>query len=91
LSQSNLNNRKLIGVRRAVRVDEWTAEQPDEIWQRVDVRDGEKGPLVIEVLKRRVETGHRNKSDTTKETLVVIRYRDRDDGIAKQDCYMSNA
>jgi hypothetical protein len=39
-----------------VRVDEWTAEQPDEIWQRVDLRDGEKGPLVIEVLKRRVES-----------------------------------
>lgn len=25
------------------------------------------------------------------ETLVVIRYRDRDEGIAKQDYYMSNA
>lgn len=77
--------------RRAVRVDKWTAEQPDDVWERVDVRDGEKGPLVIEVLKHPVETGHRSKSETQKETLVVIRYRDRDDGIAKQDYYMSNA
>jgi SRSO17 transposase len=78
-------------ARRAVRVDKWTAEQSDDVWQRVDVRDGEKGPLVVELLKRRVETGHRSQSETKAETLVVIRYRDRDNGIAKQDYYMSNA
>jgi len=76
---------------RAVRVDEWTAEQPDDGWQRIDVRDGEKGPLVIELLKRRVETGHRSKGGVAVETLVVIRYRDRDKGIVKHDYYMSNA
>jgi SRSO17 transposase len=76
---------------RAVRVDQWAAAQPDAAWQRIDVRDGEKGPLVVELLKRRVETGHRSAAKVSVETLVVIRYRDRDEGIAKQDYYMSNA
>lgn len=74
-----------------MRIDKWTVEQSDDVWQRVDVRDGEKGPLVVEILKRRVQTGHRSKSETTDETLVVIRHRDRDGGIAKQDYYLSNA
>ena len=76
---------------RAVRVDQWAAAQPDAAWQRIDVRDGEKGPLVVELLKRRVEPGHRSAAKVSVETLVVIRYRDRDEGIAKQDYYMSNA
>ena len=76
---------------RAVRVDQWAAAQPDAAWQRIDVRDGEKGPLVVELLKRRIETGHRSTAGVAIETLVVIRYRDRDEGIAKQDFYMSNA
>jgi SRSO17 transposase len=76
---------------RAERVDHWSAAQPDAAWQRVDVRDGEKGPLMIEVLKRQVETGHRSKAGVAVETLVVVRYRDRDEGIVKQDYYMSNA
>lgn len=76
---------------RAVRVDQWAAAQPDAAWQRIDIRDGEKGPLVVELLKRRIETGHRSTAGVAIETLVVIRYRDRDEGIAKQDFYMSNA
>lgn len=78
-------------ARRSVRADKWTAAQSDEAWQRVDVRDGEKGPLVVEMLIRRVATGHRSKAKSSEETLVVILYRDRDNGIAKQDYYMSNA
>ena len=74
-----------------MRVDQWAAAQPDAAWQRIDVRDGEKGPLVVELLKRRIETGHRSTAGVAIETLVVIRYRDRDEGIAKQDFYMSNA
>lgn len=42
------------------RVDRWTAECIAENWTRVDVRDGEKGPLIVEALKRRVETGRRS-------------------------------
>ena len=78
-------------VRPTVRVDKWIAEQPTDLWQRIDVRDAEKGPLIIELLKRRVETGTRRRGGVSDETLVVIRYRDRDDAIVKQDYYLSNA
>ena len=78
-------------VRPTVRVDKWIAEQPTDVWQRIDVRDAEKGPLIIELLKRRVETGTPRCGGVSDETLVVIRYRDRDDAIVKQDYYLSNA
>ena len=64
-------------VRPSVRVDRWIVEQPATAWQRLDVRDAEKGPLIIELLKHRVETGTRRKGGVSEETLVVIRYRDR--------------
>jgi SRSO17 transposase len=51
-----------------LRVDEWTAQQPASRWQQIEVRAGEKGPLVVEVLDALAET--RGKS---RERLVVIR------------------
>ena len=78
-------------VRPSVRVDKWTAAQPASAWRRMDVRDAEKGPLIIELLKHRVETGKRRQGGIAEETLVVIRYRDRDQAIVKQDYYLSNA
>jgi SRSO17 transposase len=51
-----------------VRVDTWAAQQPATRWQRIEVRPGEKGPLVVEVLHAPVET-----SDKSRERLVVIR------------------
>src|ERR1700722_987361 len=38
-----------------LRLDRWRAALPESAWTRIDVRDGEKGPLVIEVVKRRVQ------------------------------------
>ena len=38
----------------AVRVDRWAQQQPAEVWQRVTVRDGTKGPLQVALLHRRV-------------------------------------
>jgi len=37
------------------RVDRWCAELPEDSWTRIEVRDGEKGPLVVEAEKRRVQ------------------------------------
>ena len=37
-----------------MRLDRWRAALPESAWTRIDVRDGEKGPLVVEVAKRRV-------------------------------------
>jgi SRSO17 transposase len=74
------------------RLDKWVAGLPDAAWTKIEVRDGEKGPLIVEIVKRRVvgrapqgQVGHA-------EVLVVIRYRDRDQQqIVKTDYYLSNA
>jgi SRSO17 transposase len=36
------------------RVDRWLAALPASAWTTVDVRDGEKGPLIVEIVKRSV-------------------------------------
>ena len=74
------------------RVDKWIASQPDEYWTEIDVRDGAKGPLVVEVIKCRVVARTDKRQEGHEEVLVVIRYRDRDDGkVIKTDYYLSNA
>jgi SRSO17 transposase len=74
--ESSATNRRRKGKRQRgrprqppwVRTDAWTAEQPASRWQRIEVRPGEKGPLVVEVLHASVET-----SGKAQERLVVIR------------------
>ena len=73
------------------RVDRWVAEQADKVWTALEVRDGEKGPLTVEALKRHVETGKRGLPTVAEEVLVVIRYKDRDSAVVKTDYYLSNA
>ncbi len=59
---------------------------------RIDVRDGSKGPLVVEVVKRRVVARTHRRQQGDEEMLVVIRYRDRDNQqVVKVDYYLSNA
>jgi SRSO17 transposase len=77
--------------RRSLPVGCWIQEQADETWTPIEVRDGEKGPLTVEALKRCVETGKRGRLTVAEEVLVVIRYRDRDSTVAKTDYYLSNA
>jgi SRSO17 transposase len=71
-------------------VRRWTAALAPEDWTTVDVRDGEKGPLVVEVVKRRVETKTDKRRIGPEEVLVVIRYTD-DTSVLKIDYYLSNA
>lgn len=74
------------------RVDKWLAAQPDSAWTEIDVRDGSKGPLVIQILKRRVAARTAKRKEGPAEVLVVIRYRDRDhQHVVKVDYYLSNA
>jgi SRSO17 transposase len=73
-----------------VRIAQVRDELPAAAWQRVDVRDGEKGPLVVEVaVLPHVQTkgGGRTKYA---ERLVLIRYEDTG-GTHHQDAYFSNA
>jgi len=75
-----------------VRVDQWAASLADSDWNAIDVRDGAKGPLVVEAVKRRVVARDDRRQEGHEEVLVVIRYKDRDDQtIVKTDYYLSNA
>jgi SRSO17 transposase len=73
-----------------VRVDNWCATLPEVAWTRIDVRDGEKGPLTIEIVETRVEAKTERGGTGPEETLVVTRERD-EKGAWKHDYYLSNA
>ena len=74
------------------RVDRWAASLPKEAWTTIDVRDGSKGPLVVEIVARRVVGRSSRRQEGHEEMLVVIRYRDREDRrVVKTDYYLSNA
>jgi len=73
------------------RVDIWRGSLGDDAWSRINVRDGEKGPLVVEIVKRRVVARtERSWHDFTEELLVVTRTPDGN-GKVKYDYYLSNA
>jgi SRSO17 transposase len=74
------------------RVDRWLAALPDATWTRIEVRDGAKGPLTVEIVTRRVVGRAPKRQAGHEEVLVVIRYKDRDDQrVLKTDYYLSNA
>jgi SRSO17 transposase len=73
-----------------LRLDRWRAALPKDAWTRIDVRDGEKGPLVIEVVKRRVQARTETGGTGPEELLFVTRERQAD-GTFKHDGYLSNA
>jgi SRSO17 transposase len=69
--------RKVAGVgrKREVpfrRADAWAASQPESRWERIAVRDGEKGPLVVDAMGVRVRT-EEDRRVGPEERLVVIR------------------
>jgi len=73
-------------------VEAWSLALAPEAWRRIDVRDGSTGPLVVEVVKRRVVSRTHRRQEGDEELLVVIRYRDRDqEQVVKVDYYLSNA
>lgn len=73
-----------------VRVDRWREALPADAWTRVDVRDGEKGPLVAHVVKRRVLAITERKHQESEETLIIIRRVD-ESGQTFYDYCLSNA
>jgi SRSO17 transposase len=54
-------------------VERWAARQPPSRWKTLTVRDGEKGPLKVRALKRRVQTKEEGGRVGPSETLVVVR------------------
>jgi SRSO17 transposase len=73
-----------------LRLDRWSAALPERAWLVIDVRDGEKGPLVVEAVKRRVQARTATGGTGPEELLLVIRER-QSGGTFKHDYYLSNA
>lgn len=73
------------------RADHWARETRKGAWKEIDVRDGAKGPLKVQVIARRVLARAAQRQEGHEEVLVVIRYRDRENNrLLKQDYYLSN-
>lgn len=74
------------------RVEPWSQALSADAWRRVDVRDGSKGPLVVDVVKRRVVSRTHRRQQGHEEMVVVMRYRDRDNQqVVQGDYSLSNA
>ena len=72
------------------RVSRWCVSLPKSAWTTVEVRDGEKGPLTIDVTMRRVQARTPKGGTGPDEVLFVTRER-QSDGTIKHDYYLSNA
>lgn len=80
------------GPRKAsfVSVAEWCASQPANAWTRIEVRAADKGPIVVEALKRRVEAKE-NRRVTGREELLFVTRQALAGGGWKYDYHLSNA
>ena len=56
-------------------VQAWSQALDATAWRRIDVRDGAKGPLVVEIVKRRVVSRTHRRQQGDEELLAVIRYQ----------------
>lgn len=72
------------------RADRWAAAVPAGAWQAVEVRDAEKGPVVVHAARTLVQARADNRASDVAELLVVFRER-QGDGTWKHDYLLSNA
>jgi SRSO17 transposase len=72
------------------RVDRWCAALPAAAWQTVEVRDGEKGPVVVQVVRKLVQARTEGRPSQVAELLVVFRER-QGDGTWKHDYLLADA
>jgi SRSO17 transposase len=78
-----------VGRKREVsfqRADAWAASQPESRWERIIVRDGEKGPLLVDAMRVRVRAKQERRIGP-EESLVVI----RSVGESRTDFALTNA
>jgi SRSO17 transposase len=71
-------------------VGRWCAALPEAAWETVEVRDGEKGPVVVQVAWTLVQARTEGRASDVAELLVVFRER-QGDGSSKHDYLLSNA
>ena len=72
------------------RMDRWCAALPEKAWATIDVRDGARGPLVTQAVKRRVQAKTDRRRNGPEEMFVVLREL-QGDGTMKHDYFLSNA
>ena len=73
-----------------VRVERWCGAVPESAWQTIEVRAGEKGPLVVQAVQTLVQARSEGKVSDVWEILVVFREQ-QSDGSWKHDYLLSNA
>jgi SRSO17 transposase len=73
-----------------LRVDRWLAALAASAWEEIEVRPGDKGPLVVQMVKRRVLAKTERRRVGPEEILVVTREQQAD-GSFKHDYHLSNA
>jgi SRSO17 transposase len=73
-----------------VRAERWRATVPEASWETIEVRDGEKGPLVVQAVRTLVQARTEGQLSCAAETLVVFRQQ-QSDGTWKHDYLLSNA
>ena len=73
-----------------VRADRWCAALSEDAWMTIDVRDGARGPLVVQAVKTRVQAKTDRRRNGPEEVLVILR-ESQDDGTMKHDYHLSNA
>jgi SRSO17 transposase len=73
-----------------VRADRWREALPEDVWTMIEVRDGSRGPLVVQAVKTRVRAKTDRRRVGPEEVLVILR-EVQSDGTMKHDYYLSNA
>jgi SRSO17 transposase len=73
-----------------VRVERWCAALAESEWETIEVRDGEKGPLVVQAARALVQARTEGRPSEMAELLVAFRER-QGDGAWKHDYLLSNA
>ena len=72
------------------RVERWCVAVPETAWQTIEVRAGEKGPLVVQAVWTPVQARTEGQVSEVLESLVVFREK-QSDGTWKHDYLLSNA
>jgi SRSO17 transposase len=73
-----------------VRVDRWCAALAEGDWETVEVRDAEKGPLMVQMAWTLVQARSGGRPSGVLERLVIFREQ-QSDGTWKHDYMLSNA
>src|SRR5438552_2279205 len=73
-----------------MRVERWCLEVPEDTWQTIEVRAGEKGPIVVQGVRTLVQARTEGQASDVPEFLVVFRER-QGDGTWKHDYLLSYA